>query len=268
MWDPKVYLRYADERGRPFHELIRRVDATAPRSVVDLGCGPGNLTETLPRRWPQATVVGIDSSAEMIAAARDSAAGRANTTDRIDAMRLSYEIADVRDYMPIGVDVLITNAMLQWIPDHQPLVARWAAALNPGGWLALQVPASHGSPSQVAIRALCAEPAWADRLAPMATARTAPTALDYARLLRTAGCTVDAWETTYVHQLAATDDGTHPVLAWLSGTGLRPIRAVLTDAEWATFCAQLSERLAADHPVHDGVVDFPFARVFAVGHRR
>jgi trans-aconitate 2-methyltransferase len=268
MWDPQIYLRFAEERGRPFHELVGRVGVANPRHVVDLGCGPGNLTETLTRRWPRATVVGIDNSTEMIAAARRSAAGRQNAAKPIDATRLRYEIADVRDYMPTDVDVLIANAMLQWIPDHQHLAARWAAALNPDGWLALQVPASHDSPSHVAVREVSTGPAWSDRLAPLAARREVPRAVDYARLLRRAGCAVDTWETTYVHQLAATAAGVHPVLAWLSGTGLRPVRAVLTDAEWARFSDELTARLAADYPVRDGVVDFPFTRVFAVACRR
>lgn len=267
MWDPKIYLRYADERARPFHELLERVGADQPRYVVDLGCGPGNLTETLAGRWPTARVLGIDSSAEMIAAARERAEESTKADEPVGAARLNYEIADVRDYMPADVDVMVTNAMLQWIPDHQQLVAGWARALNPGGWLALQTPASSDSPSQRAIRAVCASPGWADRLQSLVAPRVVPSALDYARLLRAAGCAVDAWETTYIHQLAVPPDGAHPVLNWLSGTGLRPVRTVLSDAEWEAFCRELTPLLAEDYPVRDGVVDFPFCRVFAVAHR-
>ena len=70
MWDPNKYLAFADHRGRPFHDLVNRVGAEKPRRVVDLGCGPGNLTETLSARWPDATIEAFDSSPEMVEAAR------------------------------------------------------------------------------------------------------------------------------------------------------------------------------------------------------
>jgi trans-aconitate 2-methyltransferase len=267
MWDPEVYLRFADERGRPFHEMVARIGADDPRLVVDLGCGPGNLTETLRRRWPAAQVLGLDSSPEMITAARRSAADQAHASGPAGKGSLHYEITDVREYMPAGVDVLVTNAMLQWIPDHQELIARWAGALNPGGWLALQVPANHDGPSHRAVRAVAAGPAWADRLTEATRARPVPGAVDYARLLRAADCAVDAWETTYVHQLPVTAGGGHPVLDWLSGTALRPVKAVLSPDEWRDFGAELSARLEADYPAHQGVVDFPFPRVFVVARR-
>src|SRR5688500_689691 len=108
MWDPEVYLRFASERGRPFHELVARVGAEEPRRVVDLGCGPGNLTEALTRRWPRALVEGIDWSREMIAEAQAKTAG------------VEYHVGDVREYLPgDDVDVIVSNALLQWVPDHE-----------------------------------------------------------------------------------------------------------------------------------------------------
>ncbi len=136
-WDPDRYLTYADERGRPFVELLARVGAAEPRTVVDLGCGPGNLTALLAARWPGATVTGVDSSPEMIASAR---------ADHGDAA--TFEVADLRDWTaPDGVDVLVSNATLQWLPDHLDLLPGLVAQVRPGGWLAFQVPGNFGEPS-------------------------------------------------------------------------------------------------------------------------
>ena len=133
MWDAGQYLRYGGERARPFIDLIARIGAEAPSSVVDLGCGPGNLTALLAQRWPAADVRGVDSSPEMIEAARSAVPA------------LSFETGDVRDWRPgTAPDVIACNAVLQWVPDHDDLVVSWADMLAPGGWLAFQLPGNFG----------------------------------------------------------------------------------------------------------------------------
>jgi len=130
-WDPGQYLRFEDARGRPFADLMARVPAVAPDLVVDLGCGPGNLTRTLGERWPEADVVGVDSSPEMVERARADG----------EAPRLRFQVADLREWEPERpVDVLTSNATLQWVPGHLGLLARLVTAVRPGGWLAFQVP--------------------------------------------------------------------------------------------------------------------------------
>lgn len=258
MWDPDTYLRYADERSRPFADLLARLDATDPRTVVDLGCGPGSLTLDLHRRWPGATVLGLDSSPEMIAAAQSLAAPPA----------VRFAVADVRDWMPgSDVDVVVANAVLQWVPGHDTLLARWAGALTPGATLAVQVPGNFDAPSHVAIRELAAEPRWHDRLAGILRDRhTVLTPEQYGELLVQQGCTVDVWETTYLHLLPQTD-AEHPVLRWVEGTALRPIRSALDEPAWAQFRAELGHRLAAAYPVEQQRVWFPFRRIFLVARR-
>src|ERR1700722_5274705 len=132
MWDPSQYLTFAGERSRPFFDLTGRIAAASPRSVIDLGCGPGQLTASLAARWPDADVLGIDSSAEMIAAAEAiddrGLAGRGT---------LRFRVGDVRDWQPDqAVDVIVSNAVLQWVPGHLDLIPRWAESLADGGWLA------------------------------------------------------------------------------------------------------------------------------------
>ena len=148
-WDPERYLRFADERGRPFVELVGRIAADAPRAVVDVGCGPGNLTGLLKQRWRSAHVTGLDSSPEMIATARGRDDG------------VTYDVADLRDWRPsTPVDVLVSNATLQWVPDHLALLSSLVEAVRPGGWFAFQVPGNFDEPSHTIRRDLAATPPY------------------------------------------------------------------------------------------------------------
>ncbi|MDR7274075.1 trans-aconitate 2-methyltransferase [Catenuloplanes atrovinosus] len=253
MWDPDVYQRYGDERSRPFFDLVGRVPVDAPRRVVDLGCGPGDLTATLARRWPSARVEGVDSSAEMIAKA--SALGAP----------VAFAVGDVRSWQPApDVDVLVSNAVLQWVPGHEELLPRWAASVAPGGVIALQVPGNFGAPSHRALQELAASPRWADALNGVGLIRRVPDFAAYGRIFARLGCAVDAWATTYLHPLPAADGAEHPVLRWMDGTALRPVKAALPEADWPVFRTALGERLAEAYPVENGLVFFPFHRNFVV----
>jgi len=251
MWDPAQYLKYADERARPFADLISRVAAERPGYVVDLGCGPGNLTATLLHRWPTAYVEGVDSSAEMIEKA---------TTVAVSG-RLEFHLGDLRHWEPRRpVDVLISNATLQWVPDHIRLVPKLVRVLAPGGWLALQVPGNFGEPSHQILRELAGEARWGlgDVVFP-----SSHRAVEYVAALAAVGCRVDAWETTYLHILSGTD----PVFEWISGTGARPVLAALAPGARAEFSAVLKERLREAYPPrHYGTV-LPFRRIFAVASK-
>ncbi len=252
-WDPDRYLTYADERGRPFVELVSRIGATAPAEVVDLGCGAGNLTGLLAERWPDAHVVGLDSSPEMIAAAQKSAPGLGQS--------VTYSVADLRDWHPERpVDVLVSNATLQWVPGHLELLPSLVAAVQPGGWLAFQVPANFDEPSHTIRTELAAESPYAAHAANVAVPSSHDPAVYY-DALTAAGCSVDVWETTYTHVLSGAD----PVFTWVSGTGARPTLQALPDDLRPGFEAEFKRRLAAAYPARaDGTVLLPFRRVFAV----
>ncbi|HEV2782591.1 MAG TPA: trans-aconitate 2-methyltransferase [Actinophytocola sp.] len=250
MWDPGSYLVFDDYRARPFRDLVHRIGAEAPRRIVDIGCGAGNRTLELVARWPAAAIEAFDSSPEMVAAARERG--------------IAAEVADVRDWTPApDTDVAVTNAVLQWIPDHPELLRRWAGQLPAGAWFAMQVPGNFAAPSHVLLRAQIADPAWRSRLDGV-TVRDVNAVLDpegYARLFAEAGYAVDAWETTYLHRMSGAD----PVLEWMTGTAMRPIKSVLSDADWHEFRAALAPGLRAAYPVRpDGSTWFPFRRVFVV----
>ncbi len=256
MWDPGQYLRYAGERARPFFDLLARVGATDPGYVADLGCGPGNLTAALADRWPAAQVVGVDNSPEMIGAAQAEARGRGT---------LSFTLADIRDWQPDRpVDVLISNAALQWVPGHLDVVRRWPGLLSPGGWLAFQLPGNYAQPSNAILLELVRSERWRGLLAGAELNRQARDPAEYLDLLAREGCAVDAWETTYLHVLPGPD----PVVEWYRGTGLRPVLSMLTPELAEEFLGAYRERVAQAYPAAPYGTVLPFRRIFVVASRR
>ena len=266
MWDAGQYLRFGGERARPFFDLVAQVGATDPRYVADLGCGPGNLTVALARRWPGAAVTGVDSSPEMIATARANT-GQANTGQPNTGQavpNLSFALGDVWDWRPEQpLDVLVSNAVLQWVPGHDELLIRWADLLAPGGWLAFQLPGNFDQPSHEIVKEMALSPRWRALLADVQLNRQAGDPADYVALLARPGFAVDAWETTYLHILP----GENPVREWTKGSTLRPVLAALDAEQGDAFVREYGERLSeAYHPQSFGTI-FPFRRVFAVVHR-
>jgi trans-aconitate 2-methyltransferase len=255
IWDAGQYLRFGGERSRPFFDLIAQVGAADPGYVADLGCGPGNLTAVLAQRWPDATVVGVDNSAEMIATAtRDAPPGLAN---------LAFQIGDVRDWRPARpADVLVCNAVLQWVPDHRRLLLNWADLLAPGGWLAFQLPGNVDQPSHAIVRELAQAPRWRGLLADAQLNRQAEDPDAYLDLLARPGFEVNAWETSYLHVLPGRD----PVLEWTKGTTLRPVLAALDSEQASAFVGEYAERLRQVYKPHSFGTIFPFRRVFTVVH--
>ncbi|HEU4599870.1 MAG TPA: methyltransferase domain-containing protein [Solirubrobacterales bacterium] len=247
-WDPDRYLTYADERGRPFVELLARVDAGAPATVVDLGCGPGNLTALLKRRWPAAQVTGVDSSPAMVERARREHAD------------IDWRLADVHEWQG-SADVVVSNATFQWVPGHLELLSRLAAGAREV--FAFQVPGNFAEPSHTLREELAAEEPYRDFTRDLAR----PSSHDprtYLDVLAREGFAVDAWEATYLHVLTGED----AVFDWISGTSLLPTRAALPEELFERFAAELKRRLRAAYPAREGRVVMPFRRIFVVATRR
>jgi trans-aconitate 2-methyltransferase len=250
-WNPTQYARYSAERSRPFFDLIAQIRSTSPGEVADIGCGSGKLTVALAERWPESTVRGVDSSPEMIERAPLLAG-------------VTFSVGAAQDFAATGIDVLVSNAMLQWVPHHDQLLVGWARQLNDGGWLAFQVPDNFGAPSHRLMRDLAASAKWRDRLDGVLRGRDSVAEPDaYLELLSGEGMTVDVWQTEYLHVLQGED----PVLDWLGGTGLRPVLAALPDEEADDFSAEFARLLREAYPPRSFGTVLAFRRTFVVAHK-
>lgn len=254
MWSPEQYRKFADERSRPFFDLLARVDAD-PRLVADLGCGPGDLTASLLARWPAARVWGVDSSSEMLERARALE----------EPGRLEFVLADLRDWEPQApLDLVVSNATLQWLPDHEALIPRLAGMVAPGGTIAFGVPGNFEAPSHTILAELRSSSRWRERAGEGATRSGAvQSPAWYLGRLAGLGFAVDAWETTYLHVLP----GENAVLEWVKGTALRPVLAALTAAEGAEFLSEYGTRLREAYPQRPHGTVLPFRRLFVVARR-
>ena len=254
-WSPAQYGAFEDERTRPSRDLVAAIPDTAATRMCDLGCGPGNSTEVLAARFEGAAIEGVDSSPDMVAAARARMPG------------VRFTVADIQawdDPGPFGV--LLANAVLQWLPDLAALLPRLAARLARRGSLAVQMPDNLDEPAHRLMREVAADGPWAGKLAGAAGMRTGMGTPDwYYRVLR-AGCSrVDVWSTTYHHVLPG---GADAVVEWFKGSGLRPFLAPLDEAEQAAFLTRYRAGVADAYPVlPDGAVLLPFPRLFMVGTR-
>lgn len=270
LWEPAAYVEFGDFRDRPFFDLTSRIAVSAPARVVDLGCGPGNLTATLAQRWPSAFVEGIDSSADMIAVALKQVemfdAGTQPGVQLRQGERLGFAVGDIASWAPAAdTDVIVSNAALQWVPDHPELMAGWLAALRPGGWLGVQVPGNFGAPSHTIMRDLAASARWRDQLdGVLRHGDAVGEPAQYQELFLRGGATADVWETTYSQLL----QGENPVLEWVRGTGLRPVLAALGPVDSVEFEQQYALLLAQAYPATEFGTNFEFRRIFMVGEKQ
>jgi trans-aconitate 2-methyltransferase len=254
-WSAAQYVKFEDERTRPARDLVARIPNPEVVSAADIGCGPGNSTEALRERYPHARIVGVDSSPGMIEAARKRLPD------------LAFEVADIRQWRADEpFDVILANAVLQWIPEHETLLPTLIARLSPGGSLAVQTPDNLDEPSHRLMREIAAAGPWAAKLKEAAAARAARHGAEwYFRLLRAHAPHVDVWRTTYYHPLAG---GAHAVVEWLKATGLRPFIDPLEESERQAFLAQYEAAIANAYPAEaDGTVLLPFPRLFFVATR-
>ena len=263
MWVPDSYLRFTTSRTRGAVDLLARVSHPAPRLIVDLGCGPGNNTELITQRWPDALVIGVDKSPAMIAAARE----------RERPGRLEFRQADIADWQPDEpADIVLLNAVLQWIPGHAAMLPRFAAMLAPAGVLGFQIPGTPSGrlekpPDNLAAIAceMAREPRWRDQLSEMYADTELPGAMDYIAALEDAGLRAEVWETWYTHPIA----GTGHLAEYASGSVLQPALAALAPDEAERFIAEFSRRASQAFPPRiirgERVEVIRGYRVFAVG---
>nr|WP_254926013.1 trans-aconitate 2-methyltransferase [Bordetella genomosp. 11] len=254
-WSSRQYLIFENERTRPVRDLLAAVPVAEAREVIDLGCGPGNSTEVLAQRFPTANVSGLDSSSDMIAAARKR------------MPQVNFEVADIHTWKaPTAYDVILSNAVFQWVPGHETVFPALVAKLAQGGSLAIQMPDTMEEPPHRMMRELAADGPWSGKLKDVSQARTAlHPAQWYYELLQPHCSRVDIWRTTYYHVL---QDGPSAIVEWFKGSALRPFLDPLDEAEKQAYLARYTEMIEKTHrPVADGSVLLPFPRLFMVATR-
>ncbi|TSA87987.1 methyltransferase domain-containing protein [Deinococcus detaillensis] len=256
MWNPQQYLQFQIERDRPFFDLLAQVRGD-PQQIADLGCGTGHLSAALSRRWPKAQVTGVDSSPEMLKQAKPFASSH-----------LSFVQADLRTWQPERpVDLLLSNAALQWANNHAELIPRLAAWVAPGGTFAFQVPGNFDAPSHTLLAEVSARPRWTPLLSGQQRDKAALSSYgpaEYTAVLAPLGYHVNAWETTYLHLLPAHENA---VLDWVKGTALRPVLAQLSAAQSAEFLQEYGKELSKAYPAKSYGTPFEFRRIFVVAQR-
>jgi trans-aconitate 2-methyltransferase len=253
-WDAQLYLQFATERTQPAIDLIARINiASSPEHIIDLGCGPGNSTAMLRQRWPEATITGLDSSAEMIAAASQAyPAGK-------------WVLANAASWTAeVPYDIVFSNAALQWLPDHAKVFPHLMRQLAPNGVLAVQVPAHYESPLQRVVFEVADNSLWSSRMDAARNALTNERPPFYYNVLRSLASHLDIWETEYFHDF----ESPRSIVEWFRGTGLRPFLDALETEEHK----QLFEQMVLDgytraYPRQEnGRVLFPFRRLFLIAY--
>ncbi len=253
-WNPALYRRYEDERTRPAQELLARVPHPGPTHVVDLGCGPGNSTELLVARYPEARVTGIDNSEAMLASARERLPG------------VDFAWGDIAQWAPaVAPDLIYANAALQWVAGHETLIPRLFASLAPGGVLAIQMPDNRQEPTHRLMREVAAEAPWREPIGDADRLRTDLLGIQgYYDLLAPHAARVDVWHTVYQHPMASAS----AIVEWVRSTGLKPFVDPLPEALRASFLAEYERRVDAAYPVcTDGKRLLAFPRMFIVALR-
>lgn len=253
-WNPGQYLKFSDLRLQPALDLLARIEIAEPKSIFDLGCGPGTVTSILAEHWPDASVTGLDQSPEMLDEARKSGGN------------IIWRQIDIADWSPQQpADIIFSNAALHWLDGHPVLLPRLLGCLNSGGVLAVQMPNNYQAPSHTCIADAVQGGPWVDLLQPLLRRSPVADADDYQTILSPVSASLDIWEKVYQQQLRGDD----PVLDWLMGTALKPFLDILDQnakSGWkGALLADCAARLGEAYPKRaDGITEFPFRRLFMV----
>lgn len=249
-WDTNQYLKFESQRTQPAVDLVSRLKDLRPKSVIDIGCGTGTSTKLLLDAFPEALVVGLDSSSEMLDKARANLAGA------------TFEQGDAR-HLEGSYDLIFSNACFQWIPDHDEFIPFLMRHLNEGGTLAAQFPMNQEEPLFRAIADVAAEPRWQFESAHLDHNGTLEPE-EYFDLLSTCSSSFQVWETKYYHSMKDHES----LLEWVRGSRLRPYLAALTEEEGRLFEEEILERVRESYPVKPcGGVLLRFNRFFLTAVR-
>jgi trans-aconitate 2-methyltransferase len=254
-WNPDLYLQFKEERTQPAHDLAARISLEKPRQIVDLGCGPGNSTQVLRDRWPDADILGVDNSPEMIEKARAT------------CLEGSWLLADLQEWNPEDSwDIVFSNATLQWIPNHARLIPKLYSLVRKEGTLAVQLPANQEAPLQIALVEVSRRKEWKELTSGCEDLIVYRSAGFYYDILSTLSPKIFLWKTNYYHVLA----NHQGLIDWYSSTGMKTyLERLPEEAQKESFRAQVLEACRDSYPAQkDGRILYPFERLFFIAYKK
>lgn len=253
-WNPDLYLKFAGERTQPAIDLLAKTALASPQRIIDLGCGPGNSTVLLKARWPDAKIIGLDNSPDMIAAAK------------AEYRDMNWVESDITEWKAeAAFDLIFSNAALHWVPEHKKIFPHLINQLSSDGVLAVQMPTHFQSRVHKRIHEIAVDPEWQHLTGQALEAIKVERPPFYYDLLQPHVSRLDLWETEYIHVL----ENHQGIVDWIRGTGLRPfLQALESDEQSARFEKLLLDGVSEDYAKqNDGRVLFPFRRLFIVAYR-
>jgi trans-aconitate 2-methyltransferase len=253
-WNSAGYLKFVNERTQPAVDLINRIDKENPLKIIDIGCGPGNSTEVLAKRFPNAKILGADNSPNMIEAAEKK------------YPNLQFVLCDAsKDLISLDndFDIVFSNACIQWIPNHNELLKNMMGLLRQGGVLAVQTPMNYNEPIHQIIGEVSASEKWASRFLNKRIFYNLSQS-GYYDLLSDISADFVLWQTTYFHKMKSHGD----IMEWYRSTGLRPYLDVLSEDDKHEFERDVYDKLTAAYPKQkNGEIIFRFPRFFFIANK-
>lgn len=249
MWNSEQYLKFKTQRTQPAIDLLSRISLTNPDSIIDIGCGPANSTAILYNRYPNAYILGVDSSQNMIDMAKST------------YPNLDFLLCDAKDELTTlnkKFDIVFSNACIQWVPNHSVILKNMFSLLNDGGVMAIQIPMNYDEPIHKIIHQVSNSSKWKSKLSNVRTFYTLKP-YEYYDLLSGLTDDFDIWSTTYYHVMSSHND----IMEWYRGTGLRPYLESLSVDDRTSFESEVYDRLLQEYPKQkDGNIIFKFPRYF------
>lgn len=258
-WNAKTYSQFLDLRTRPARDLLSAIpDSFQPKTVYDLGCGPGNSTILLKDRWPHAKIVGLDSSLDMLEEAK------------VSYPDINFIKGDIAHFSPIEkIDCLFANASLQWLGEHEILIPKLLQFINFGGAFGIQMPNNFHSPShQVIIRILQNNAAWQPFLENLRyeilTEPLYKLPWYYDLLTKSGASSLQLWETEYFQEMSDHQE----IFDWVKGTALRSVLSAMDTENQAQFANAYVKAIAKKYPLRaNNKILLPYRRIFMVGYK-
>ncbi|MBI9088403.1 MAG: methyltransferase domain-containing protein [Desulfobacterium sp.] len=253
-WQPDLYMQFKSERTQPSIDLVAKIDQVAPKTIIDMGCGPGNSTRILANRWPESKIIGIDSSAAMIEKAKQEYPNQ------------EWQMANASTYeSAMKFDVVFSNAVIQWIPNHEHLFTKFHALLSNDGVVAVQIPQFWDMPLGKIIENIATATRWKDQTGGVSTLFTIHDYSFYYDILSNLFNSIEIWETHYLHVL----ENHVSVLEMIRSTGLKPYLERLTDdSARREFEEAVLKEIREAYPIQkNGKVLLPFNRLFFTGRK-